>query len=270
MKSGSNCSGGTGAYLCGVMFLDRLPLVDGRNTIPFGIARTWKTHIARMQVGLVGGKDHVHQGMEPTHKLRHVLRRSARKPGSQETRANEKRIEELLEPILSASNATVIAAYEGKIETLEHQNRIIAEKLQNSMVPESRFEEIIEHSLQFLANPWKLRACGHYHMKRLVLRLAFSEPIAYCRNEGYRTPKTSLPFKVLESFQTGKSDLVRPRRLELPRELPHSDLNAARLPIPPRPQGSGLANPARRMYQTGAPTARLCYGYLLPSWAFQD
>ena len=32
--------------------------------------------------------------------------------------------------------------------------------------------------------------------------------------------------------------LVRPRRLELPRELPHSDLNAARLPIPPRPHAT--------------------------------
>ncbi len=199
-----------GAYLCGVMFLDRLPLVDGRNTIPFGIARTWKTHITRMQVGLVGGKDHVQTSMEPTHKLRHVLRRSARKPGSQEARANEKRIEELLEPILSAANATVIAAYEGKIENLKHQNRIIADKLQNSVVPSNRFEEIIEHFLQFLANPWNLWACGHYHMKRLVLRLAFSEPIAYCRNEGYQTPKTSIPFKVLESVRAGKSDLVRP------------------------------------------------------------
>src|SRR3972149_2673049 len=29
--------------------------------------------------------------------------------------------------------------------------------------------------------------------------------------------------------------MVRSRRLELPRELPHSDLNAARLPVPPRP-----------------------------------
>ena len=29
--------------------------------------------------------------------------------------------------------------------------------------------------------------------------------------------------------------MVRPRRLELPRGLAHSDLNAARLPIPPRP-----------------------------------
>src|SRR5689334_329450 len=33
--------------------------------------------------------------------------------------------------------------------------------------------------------------------------------------------------------------LVRSRRLELPRSFPHSDLNAARLPIPPRPHGRG-------------------------------
>src|SRR5690554_1656374 len=35
--------------------------------------------------------------------------------------------------------------------------------------------------------------------------------------------------------------MVRSRRLELPRELPHSDLNAARLPIPPRPHCPGNA-----------------------------
>ena len=29
--------------------------------------------------------------------------------------------------------------------------------------------------------------------------------------------------------------MVRLRRLELPRVLPHSDLNAARLPVPPQP-----------------------------------
>ena len=32
--------------------------------------------------------------------------------------------------------------------------------------------------------------------------------------------------------------MVRPRRLELPLRLKNSDLNAARLPIPPRPHRS--------------------------------
>ena len=51
--------------------------------------------------------------------------------------------------------------------------------------------------------------------------------------------------------------MVRSRRLELPRELPHSDLNAARLPIPPRPReeparGRGLAN-GHGVVKGGAP-----------------
>ncbi len=36
--------------------------------------------------------------------------------------------------------------------------------------------------------------------QRTVLRLAFAEQITYARNEGLRTPKTTLPFKVLEGF----------------------------------------------------------------------
>src|SRR6056297_3632038 len=38
--------------------------------------------------------------------------------------------------------------------------------------------------------------------------------------------------------------MVRSRRLELPRVLPHSDLNAARLPIPPRPHCPWLGDGA--------------------------
>ena len=42
---------------------------------------------------------------------------------------------------------------------------------------------------------------------------------------------------IMTEFLTPNRDqiMVRLRRLELPRVLPHSDLNAARLPIPPQP-----------------------------------
>ena len=36
--------------------------------------------------------------------------------------------------------------------------------------------------------------------------------------------------------------MVRSRRLELPRVLPHNDLNVTRIPIPPRPQKLLLSN----------------------------
>ena len=81
---------------------------------------------------------------------------------------------------------------------------------------------------------------GSLALEKTVLRLAFSEPLRYSRENGYRTSETAFPFKVLAGFNNLKSEMVRLRRLELPRELPHSDLNAARLPIPPQPHCGGF------------------------------
>ena len=151
-------------------------------------------------------------------------------------KATEKQIDGLLERIMDVSSPTVINAYEAKIEKLERNKRVLAEKLQSGGKSKGRFNDSIEHALTFLANPWKIWNSGKFTLQRTVLRLAFSERISYCRKTGYRTPKTTLPFKVLEGFYKGDSELVRSGGLEPPRVLPHSDLNAARLPIPPRPQ----------------------------------
>ena len=44
--------------------------------------------------------------------------------------------------------------------------------------------------------------------KRAVLKLVFAERLPYHRNEGYRTAKTSLPFKALEDIHMGKFEMV--------------------------------------------------------------
>ena len=74
--------------------------------------------------------------------------------------------------------------------------------------------EFIEPALKLLANPWNLWASGEFILQRTVLRLAFSERIAYCRNKGYRTAKTSLPFKVLAGISMGNCEMVGPAGLE--------------------------------------------------------
>ena len=50
--------------------------------------------------------------------------------------------------------------------------------------------------------------------KRTVLKLAFADNLAYDRNEGFRTPKTALPFKALGGFWGGKSEMARLARFE--------------------------------------------------------
>ena len=154
--------------------------------------------------------------------------------------AISKQVESLLNRIVDATNASVISAYETRIEKLEREKILLAEKADKFLPPKGRLEEFIELSLRFLANPYDIYINGGLALKKTVQRLAFAQPLRYSRETGYRTTEITLPFKVLGSFNNQKCEMVRPRRLELPRVLPHSDLNAARLPIPPRPHSHCL------------------------------
>ncbi|MEL6220958.1 MAG: recombinase zinc beta ribbon domain-containing protein, partial [Pseudomonadota bacterium] len=143
-----------------------------------------------------------------------------------------KQIDALLDRIVEAESPTVISAYEKKIAKLERERLLLADQARSADQPKHSFDEMFELAFGFLANPWKLWESGQLTLRRMVLRLAFAEPAVYDRNTGVRTPKTTIPFNVLGELTMQNCELVRSRRLELPRVLPHSDLNAARLPIP--------------------------------------
>ncbi|MEL7150578.1 MAG: recombinase family protein [Pseudomonadota bacterium] len=110
--------------------------------------------------------------------------------------AIESEIDQLLNRIMQASNATVIRAYEDKLSTLERDRALMSEKLVNPVPGKDRFSEKLELCLDFLSNPLKLWDSGQVQTRRMVLKLAFREPIKYDRNTGARTPKLSLPFRV--------------------------------------------------------------------------
>ncbi len=119
-------------------------------------------------------------------------------------KAADKQIEALLERILGASSPAVISAYETKIGDLEASKARLRDQLDNREVNQANFNETLELSIQFLANPWKLWETGQITLRRMVLRLAFSDRLAYHRNEGARTPKIALPFKALRDIQQGE------------------------------------------------------------------
>ena len=170
-------------------------------------------------------------------------RRAQTEEIAQELKRNLTRIERQIDGFLNrigeTASAAAAKAYERNIDALE-RDRLLAEdrisEMRRANGPDSKTaKEKLELGLAFLSNPWKIWASGDQTLRRAVLRLAFSERLSYCRKTGPRTAKTTLPFNVLGGLSGSKCQMVRSRRLELPRVLPHSDLNAARLPIPPRP-----------------------------------
>ncbi len=114
----------------------------------------------------------------------------------------EKQTEALLTRIMDATNERVIATYEAKIANLEHKRARLQEQAELRRIPQGKFEEKLEPALKFLANPWKLWDTGHIALRRAVLKMVFTEPLTYTRNEGARTATLSLPFKALGGQKT--------------------------------------------------------------------
>ena len=125
-------------------------------------------------------------------------------------------IDQILDRITESNNLSVINAYEKKIEKLDHQKLVLAEKLQKTGKPKHTFEQMFEHSLQFLANPCKLWDSGDLALRKIVLRLGFSERIPYDRKTKSLNPKKSLPFNILGDLDMQKRKMVGVERLELP------------------------------------------------------
>ncbi len=132
----------------------------------------------------------------------------------------EKQIDGLPDRIVEASVPSVVPAYEKRLAKLETEKLVAEEKLAKGVQPEHSFDELFELARQFLASPWKLWESGHLTLRRIVLKLAFSDRISYNRKAGLRTPKTTLPFKVLGGFSGQKCLMAERQGFEPWRRFP--------------------------------------------------
>ena len=122
--------------------------------------------------------------------------------------AIEARIEKLVERIMTSENDRVIRAYEDQIAALDHEKAGLSENTARTGKPIAPFDEVFRTACAFLASPWKLWESDVLEHKRTVLRLTFSRPLEYCRNEGFRTAGIAQPFRLLGSFCAGDPKVV--------------------------------------------------------------
>jgi hypothetical protein len=104
-----------------------------------------------------------------------------------------KQIESLLDRIVETNNATVVGAYEKRIDKLERGRIVLQEKIDNAVSEKGRLEDCMELAFRFLSSLWNIYKNGDYVMCQTVLRLAFSEPLRYGQNGVYGTPEFPSP-----------------------------------------------------------------------------
>lgn len=114
-----------------------------------------------------------------------------------ELAAAEKQIATLLDRIVTASSNAVVAAYEKRIAELERQKIAIAERQAPDSKIQGSFDQTLELALRFLASPYDIWRNGNLEVRKMVLRLTFAEHLAWCPVQGFRTPQTTVPFRIL-------------------------------------------------------------------------
>ncbi|MEM6550107.1 MAG: hypothetical protein AAF713_20530, partial [Pseudomonadota bacterium] len=110
--------------------------------------------------------------------------------------------------IVDAESETAAAAFERRISKLEREKLIKEDKIATSTQPQRSVREMFELAFGFLASSWKIWESNSLAAKRTVLKLAFKDRLPYCRKTGLRTPKTTLPFKVLAGNGTTECEMA--------------------------------------------------------------
>ncbi len=125
----------------------------------------------------------------------------------------DQQIEQIVDRIVNSDSPIAISAYEKKIAKLEKDKLVAAETAQKSAGKRQAFSEMFELAIAFLSNPCILWDSPRLDTKRTVLKLAFSERLAYHRETGFRTPQVSVPFRFFGDFLE-KNEMAHPSRFE--------------------------------------------------------
>ena len=140
-----------------------------------------------------------------------------RKEGlSRQTASLTRKIDALVERVVSTDSPSLISAYEAQIKKLEVKKTAITEQVQTGIEPVKPFDQMFKVAMKFIANPCIIWENGTLNQRRLLVRLAFPNNLTYDRESGYRTAQIALPFKLLGDKAMQNMKLVGPEGLEPP------------------------------------------------------
>lgn len=130
----------------------------------------------------------------------------------QERMLLEKKIEKLVERVVNTDSISLMTTYENSLRMMEQEKILLDEKILNGSKTLPDFDETFRTAMSFLSNPYTMWVSEDITLKRIALRLVFSEKITYAIKQGFRTPQMAEPIRISRGFSdidTNKYDMVR-------------------------------------------------------------
>ena len=157
------------------------------------------------------------------------------------SRQIDREVESLLRKLVQTERASSVSAYENRIAELQREKASIEGEVARIASPEHSFDEMVELSMRFLANPYEIWVKGDLGIKRTVLKLVFAKPLVVSRRTGVQTGETTFPFKALRFLEETDFRMVPAAGLEPARPYGREILSLMCLPFHHAGSHAGLA-----------------------------
>jgi site-specific DNA recombinase len=105
-----------------------------------------------------------------------------------------------------AENEQIRKVYEDRLKELVAEELVLMEKADTAKLKKINFGTAIDMVFDYLKNPYEKWINGDLSDRRLLLKLVFSDRLAYSKVEGFGTAKLSLPLNVFEVVDTPVND----------------------------------------------------------------
>jgi hypothetical protein len=128
----------------------------------------------------------------------------------------EKKIKNFTARIGETSSKALIEEYEHSVEELKAEKLRLGGSMEvdASKLAKYDFGTALRIVFDFIKNPYQMWKTGNLQIKRLVLRLVYSEPLVYTKGIGFGTMSLSLPVEISCLSVSSKEQLVEVKRLE--------------------------------------------------------
>jgi site-specific DNA recombinase len=126
----------------------------------------------------------------------------------------ERKVSQLLNRIVETDSKAVSMALENRLGEMETRKELLKEEIAKIGSPARDYDQTFRTAMSFLGNPCNLWRSERLEDKRAAVKLTFQGDLRYSRKEGFRTPETSFPFRMLEEVSTSKKEMAHPTGFE--------------------------------------------------------
>lgn len=127
---------------------------------------------------------------------------------TKDLKATEQKIETYLDKMLETDDRELQARIEKRIKSLQLEKLKLENKPENIHDLTESFRTAMTRCRNLFESPDMLWVEGDENIRKTLPKMVFDEDLTYCRKTGFPTASKSLPFRVIDTLETGNFNMV--------------------------------------------------------------